>query len=152
LIIGVMLLSISLALLSPSFRNVWVFGIQVPDVLLLAMIMNLGAIGMGISGPAANNAALDIVPGKVAAIAGMRGMFRSTGGVLGTSLIILALSHYEDKAGGLQTIFFVLSLVILVLIPLVFLIPDAARERRGETPAGGRAPQGATIRPGQEAR
>jgi hypothetical protein len=79
-------------------------------------------------------------------------MFRQTGGVLGTSIIILALSHFEDKAGGLQQIFLVLSIVILVLIPLVFLIPDTARSKRNEVRDRDQAPRRAAVGPSREPR
>jgi MFS family permease len=152
MIIGVLLLSVSLASLSPGFHNASVLGVRIPDLVLLALLMMIGAVGMGISGPAANNAALDLVPDKVAAIAGMRGMFRSTGGVLGTATIILGLSHYDDKASGLQQIFLILSVAILTLIPLVFLIPDAARRRRLGTQELDRTTVGPATEPGREVR
>ena len=41
----------------------------------------------------------------------------------------MALSLSPDKAAGLRTVFTVLGVVMLVTIPLVFLIPDRARER-----------------------
>ena len=85
--------------------------------------------GMGLSGPASNNAALDLVPEKAASITGIRGLFRSTGGVLGTALFVLVLELSPDKAAGLRSIFGVLSLILLATIPIVFLIPDTARER-----------------------
>ena len=55
--------------------------------------MAVTGIGVGIGGPAANNAALDLMPDAVARITGLRGMFRSSGGVLGTSAIVLVLAH-----------------------------------------------------------
>jgi MFS family permease len=85
---------------------------------------------VGIAGPAANNAALDLLPERVAAVAGLRGMFQSTGGVLGTAAVPLALSRFANETAGLQTTYFVLSLALLGLIPIIFLIPDTARGRR----------------------
>ena len=79
--------------------------------------------------PAANNAALELLPGKVAAVAGMRSMFRQMGGVFGAATIVLALSHFEDKAAGAQMAFLVMGLLMLAVIPVVFLIPDLAGER-----------------------
>jgi hypothetical protein len=57
-------------------------------------------------------------------------MFRSTGAVLGVALIVLALEFSPDKAAGLRAIFVALAAVLLAAIPLVFLIPDTARDRR----------------------
>ena len=102
-------------------------GCNLGDLSLLATLVMLGGIGMGIANPAANNAALDLLPDKIAAVAGLRGMFRSVGGVLGTAALALALSRASDKAQGLETIFIVLGVLLLLLIPVVFLIPDKTR-------------------------
>mgnify|MGYP000926062247 CR=1 FL=1 len=51
-------------------------------------------------------------------------MFRSTGGVLGTAVIVLILSHQEDKAVGLQHIFIGLAVMALMVIPVVMMIPE----------------------------
>jgi Na+/melibiose symporter-like transporter len=82
------------------------------------------------SAPASNNAALDIMPGKVAAVTGIRGMFRQTGGTLGTATVVFVTSLFADEGRGLQVVFFSLSLFILLIIPVVFFIPDTARQRR----------------------
>jgi MFS family permease len=100
-------------------------------------------LGFGLSAPASNNAALDILPGKVAAVTGIRGMFRQTGGTIGTAMVVFVTALYDDPGRGLQVVFFGLSFVILLIIPVVFLIPDTARERRKaarmppDPPAGG---------------
>ncbi len=90
----------------------------------------IGGIGMGLINPAANNAVLDLVPEKVAAVTGIRGMFRITGGTFGTAAMVLVLSHYQDQALGFQQVMLFLSVFILLLIILIFLIPDNARQRR----------------------
>ncbi len=130
MIIGLLVISLGLFLLSRGYHNVAMLGIGFSNLELLAMLVMLSGVGMGIANPAANNAALDLIPEKVAAVAGMRGMFRSVGGVMGTAGLIVALSHFPDKAFGLQQIFFYLAILLLLLIPVVFLIPDMARERR----------------------
>ena len=87
---------------------------------------------MGIANPASNNAILDLVPEKVAAVTGMRGMFRMTGGIFGTGAVVLLLSHYQDKGLGIQHIAFMWGILILLVIPFVFMIPDSAQIRRRE--------------------
>jgi hypothetical protein len=87
---------------------------------------------MGMINPSANNAVLDMVPEKAAAVTGMRGMFRITGGIFGTSAVVLALSHFQDKAVGLEKIAFYFALLLIGTIPLIFMIPDATRERRNQ--------------------
>jgi MFS family permease len=102
---------------------------QVEPLIPLLCIMALSGLGMGLLIPASNNAGLDLLPRRAAVIAGLRGLFNSTGGVVGTAIIVLWLSLSPDKAAGLRTVFSVLGLLLLVTIPLVFLIPDRARER-----------------------
>ncbi len=130
MVIGAALVSGGLFLLSRGYHDVTLMGLHLPDIGLMTVLVAFAGLGMGISAPAANNAALDLMPEKVAAVAGIRGMFRSTGGVMGTAVIVLALSHFSDKAAGMQHIFFFLALLILAVIPVVFLIPDTARQRR----------------------
>jgi EmrB/QacA subfamily drug resistance transporter len=136
MIIGLLLISASMFLLSQGYRDVSILGMSFHNLALLAVLVMLGGAGMGIANPAANNAALDLLPEKVAAVAGMRGMFRSVGGVLGTAGLVLALSHYADKAVGMQHILLYMSIVLLFLIPVVFMIPDSAHERRNRSKNG----------------
>ena len=130
MIIGLVLISSSLFLLSRGYHNITVLGLGFHNLLLLALLVMISGMGMGIANPAANNAALDLIPEKVAAVAGMRGMFRAIGGVLGTATITLILSHMPDKTVGMQEIYFWLAILLLLLIPVVFLIPDTAHDRR----------------------
>jgi hypothetical protein len=46
---------------------------------------------------------------------------------------VLWLELSPDKAAGMRTIYTTLGLALIVTIPLAFLIPDAARERRQAT-------------------
>lgn len=133
MIVGIVTISVGLFLLSRGFHGASLYGLKINDLVLLALLVSLGGIGMGIANPAANNAALDLIPEKAAAVAGLRGMFRATGGVFGTAVIVLILSHFPDKGYGMQQIFLYFSFILLVLIPLVFMIPDTARARRENT-------------------
>ncbi len=130
MIVGLVGISLSLFLLSRGYHDASILGIGLHNVALLTLIVMISGIGMGIVNPAANNAALDLIPEKVAAVAGLRGMFRFTGGMLGTAGFVLVLSRYTDKAVGMQEIFMGLGILLLFLIPLVFMIPDTAHMRR----------------------
>jgi MFS family permease len=130
MIAGLSLVVLTLFILSRGLERLSIGGFEVGPFLLLAAPVALSGIGLGLAGPASNNAALDLVPEKAASITGIRGLFRSTGGVLGTAIFVLVLELSPDKAAGLRSIFGVLSFVLLCTIPIVFLIPDAARERR----------------------
>jgi Na+/melibiose symporter-like transporter len=104
--------------------------IQVGAVGLLLFYMALSGIGMGLLVPSSNNAGLDLLPERAAVISGVRGLFRSTGGVVGTAIIVLWLELSPDKAAGMRTVFTMLGILMLISTPLVFLIPDGARDRR----------------------
>jgi MFS family permease len=97
---------------------------------VLAVTTGLSGVAMGLFMPSSNNAALDLLPDRVGVVAGLRQFFRQVGGMIGTAGIVVALSLSSDKAAGMREIYIVLGLLLLVTIPLAFLIPDAARERR----------------------
>ncbi len=130
MIAGVLLVSASLFLTAQGWHQVSVLGYPVSDAVLLAVLVAISGVGTGVSAPASNNAALELMPEAVARIVGMRGMFRSTGGVVGTALVVLLLAYFRRPGEGLAVIFQVSSLLLLLMIPLVFLIPDTARLRR----------------------
>jgi MFS family permease len=139
MILGIIIISIGLFLTAQGWHHVTVFGWHMSDVVLLSLTVAITGIGVGIGGPAANNAALDLAPDSVARIIGLRGMFRSSGGVLGTAAIVLALAGQRDQATGFEHVFLALSILILLVIPPIFLIPDKARERHLQGSALGAA-------------
>jgi len=95
---------------------------------LLALLMLVFGVGSGIINPAANNACIELMPEKVATIAGLRGMFRTIGGVSGVcgATLVLNLSPSLDR--GFMIVFTSLGIGLLAAIPLVFLMP-AGRNR-----------------------
>jgi EmrB/QacA subfamily drug resistance transporter len=136
MILGAVIVAISLLLMSRGYHDITILGSNMHNMVLLIIIVTMGGIGMGVANPAANNAVLDLVPQKVAAVTGMRGMFRITGGVFGTAVVVLALSHFQDKAEGLQRIALVFAGLLMLLIPIIFMIPDSARERKNRINSG----------------
>lgn len=130
MILGITLISLGLFVTGQGLHDPTVFGFEFGNLAFLSLTIAITGLGVGIGGPAANNAALDLMPEAVARITGLRGMFRSSGGVLGTAGIVLALAHFDDQARGLEVIFTALSFLILLIIPVVFMIPDTARNRR----------------------
>jgi len=123
-IVGTMLL------LSQGWNELTIGGLLIGTFPLLAAEVALGGIGMGLAAPSSSNALLDLLPERAAVITGIRGVFRSTGGVIGTAFIVLALELSPDKAAGMRTIYEVLALLLLTTVPLTFMIPDTARARR----------------------
>ena len=79
-------------------------------------------LGMGVAAPATNNATLQLAPDQVAQIAGLRGTFRQSGGILYVSLATALLAR-SANAGVTQSHFFLLqAAVLMVMISLVFLV------------------------------
>lgn len=122
--LGMGMVALSLFLISFGISGISIFGYHPSNAVILGALVALVGGGVGLAQPAANNACLDLLPDKVASITGLRGMFRSTAGVLGTAFFVLALSYADDKKAGMEQIFLVMSIVFALSISCVFLIPD----------------------------
>ncbi len=90
----------------------------------LAVVAGLTGIGIGITLPASNNATLQLAPENTAAVAGLRGMFRQSGGITGIALITAVVARSADPGMALAYSFGVLAIVLICLLPAVFLISD----------------------------
>src|SRR5205823_11038163 len=112
-----------------------------------ALVFRLAGVGSGMVMPASNNAILDLLPDRAGVISAMRGMFRSTGGIIGTAVIVVMLELSEDKAAGLRMMFTAYGLLLLTAIPLTLLIPDMERKSRRH---GGRSGGDTRQRPPAE--
>jgi len=132
----------TLSLLSLGLSTARIGPLVLGEVAWLSLLMVMTGTGLGIGQPASNNAALDILPGKMASAAGVRNMFRLTGGLLGTSMVsvTLALHGRAHEVTGLETVFNLLAVFNLVCIPIVFFIPDSARMRWRQAHAEAGAP------------
>jgi EmrB/QacA subfamily drug resistance transporter len=97
---------------------------SLPPELWLAISTGVTGLGMGFAVPASNNASLQLAPDKVAAIAGLRGMFRQSGAIIAVSVTTAVIGR-SANAGVAQAHMFIVFAVLLVLIaPLTFLVPD----------------------------
>jgi EmrB/QacA subfamily drug resistance transporter len=90
----------------------------------LAIAAAVTGCGMGLSVPAANNASLQLAPDQVAAIAGLRGMFRQAGSIIAVSVTtaVIARSAHPGLAQG--HIFIVFAVLLLATLLLVRLVPE----------------------------
>ncbi len=129
MLLGMGLSSLSMVLLSFGWGQVFIGPLELDGFWLAAAIVAISGLGTGMASPASNNATIDLLPEKAAAITGLRGMFRISGGIIGVSSVVLALSFFEDKAAGMRIIFLAVALIMQITIPLVFMIPDTARDR-----------------------
>jgi EmrB/QacA subfamily drug resistance transporter len=130
MIVGLVIIAAGLILLSRGYNDINILGWDFQNLLLLTLIVFITGIGAGISNPAANNAMIDMFPEKAAAIAGIRGMFRVMGGVVATPIIVLVLSRFQDEGLGFQQISLCFAILLIVLIPVVFLVPEMARGKK----------------------
>jgi EmrB/QacA subfamily drug resistance transporter len=93
--------------------------------LLIVGGMTLCGMGMGTAAPAANNAGIALAPRQAGAIAGLRAMIRSLGGVLGQGLVVVIMEFAPTRATGLQYAFVGFGLLLLLAIPVIMVIPEA---------------------------
>ncbi|WP_185443861.1 hypothetical protein [Kribbella qitaiheensis] len=74
--------------------------------------------------PASNNAGLQSAPDQISAIAGLRGMFRQSGGIIAVSITTTLLAHSTDPGGTQAHTFTIFAAVLLLIVPFTFLVPD----------------------------
>ena len=90
----------------------------------LAIAAAITGFGMGLSVPASNNASLQLAPDQVAAIAGLRGMFRQSGSIIAVS-VTTAIIARSSAPGLVQAhVFVVFAILLVLLLPLIRLVPD----------------------------
>lgn len=90
----------------------------------LAIAAAINGCGMGLSVPAANNASLQLTSDQVAAIAGLRGMFRQSGSIIAVSVTTAVIGRSSQPGIVQAPIFLVFAALLLVLLPLIRLVPD----------------------------
>ena len=90
----------------------------------LAVAAGVTGIGMGLSIPASNNASLQLAPDQISAIAGLRGMFRQSGGIIAVSVTTTVLAHSATPGTSQANVFIIFAAVLLLIVPFTFLVPD----------------------------
>ena len=92
----------------------------------LAIGAGLTGFGMGLSVPAANNASLQLAPDQVAAIAGLRGMFRQSGAITAVSVTTAVIARSTQAEAGIMQahVFLVFAGILVLLLPLVRFVPE----------------------------
>lgn len=90
----------------------------------LSITTGVTGVGMGMSVPASNNATLQLAPEQVAAIAGLRGMFRQSGAIIGVSVTTAILARSHDPGLMQAHVFVAFAVVLACVLPLIRLVPD----------------------------
>jgi len=128
MLLGVVLIAVSTILLGDqNFRLFQILGIHTGATGSLIILIMVTGIGLGILLPASNNACIELMPEKVATITGLRGMFRSIGGICGISTITIILHLSATLEQGFRTIFICFGFGLLFAIPLAFLMPSGRK-------------------------
>ena len=149
MVVGTSIVTLGLLLigLASDGLSLGPFGLTPFWVILLSMTLAGG--GMGTSAPAANNAGIALMPRQAAAIAGLRAMIRSLGGVLGQGIIVVIMEFAPERTLGLRYSFVGFGLLLLLSLPIVLTIPDSARERRRKRAEEEAAAPTAVLEPGR---
>jgi MFS family permease len=116
---------------------------------IILLSMTLAGAGMGTAAPAANNAGIALMPRQAAAIAGLRAMIRSLGGVLGQGIIVVIMEFAPERTVGLRYSFVGFGLLLLLSLPIVLTIPDSARNQRRKRAEEADTPATAILEPGR---
>ena len=97
---------------------------QLPAQAWLAIGAAVTGLGMGLSVPSANNASLQLAPDQVAAIAGLRGMFRQAGSITAVSVTTAVIARSAQPGMEQAHVFLVFAALLLLTVPLVRLVPE----------------------------
>jgi EmrB/QacA subfamily drug resistance transporter len=98
--------------------------VHLSDYAWLAVAAGITGVGMGVCIPASNNALMHLAPSDLSSVAGLRGMFRQSGGITGIAVVTAVLARSSDPAHTQAIAFIVLAIVLLCLLPLIALVPE----------------------------
>ncbi|HLI14645.1 MAG TPA: MFS transporter [Acidimicrobiales bacterium] len=90
----------------------------------LALGTAVMGLGVGVGNPALTNAGLSLAPKDAAAITGLRGMFRQSGGILAISIITALVARQGGNGIAFARMFLVFAAVSLLVVPLVLKVPN----------------------------
>jgi MFS family permease len=97
----------------------------------LSITSAVTGVGMGVALPASNNAVLALALDRVAAIAGLRGMFRQAGGIVAISVSTAIIAGAARPGESLAGVFLVFCGLLVVSLPLIARVPDSRDRRAG---------------------
>lgn len=122
--LGFLFLSLSTLGMGWYLRHTALFGWEIPSYGFLMSMSLISGIGGGLASPSSNNAAIELMPEKISAISGLRGMFRLAGGIIGVAGVVLTLSRFADPAAGFRVVFMGMGLLLLLSLPLIREVPE----------------------------
>jgi EmrB/QacA subfamily drug resistance transporter len=116
MVVGFVTLAVGLALISvppPASPYVW-----------LAISALVCGVGVGIAGPPSNNAVIQLMPERVAAIVGLRAMFRQTGGILAVTLVAVSIGSGSGESGALGHVYVAAAVLTVMMVPGLLRVPE----------------------------
>jgi EmrB/QacA subfamily drug resistance transporter len=118
MILGFLVLAVGLVMMASSAA--------ISPYAWLAIGAGLTGFGMGLSVPASNNASLQLAPDQVAAIAGLRGMFRQSGAITAVSVTTAVIARSSTAQAGIMQahVFLIFAGILVLMLPLVKFVPE----------------------------
>ena len=84
----------------------------------------VSGLGMGLSVPASGNASMQLAPDQIAAIAGLRGMFRQSGAITAVSVTTAVIARSGHPGTAQSWVLVVFAAILVLIVPLVWLVPE----------------------------
>ncbi len=136
IVVGMLIFSAALVAMSFGVNDPRFAGIAISTVAYMAILSAIMGFGHGITGPASNNAAIEIAPDRVASLAGLRGMFRFLGGGIGIAVVLTYVSRSGNVGDAMEVAFAGLALATMLSTLLVLQIRDPLRRSTTQSPSG----------------
>ncbi|MFR9802490.1 MFS transporter [Pseudonocardia sp. RS010] len=95
-----------------------------PPAVWLSVAATVTGLGMGLAGPAANNAGMHLVRDDVTAVSGLRIMFRQIGGIAAVSVTTAAVTAADDPGLAAAVCFVVLAGLLTVAAVAAARLPN----------------------------
>ncbi|WP_253258608.1 MFS transporter [Pseudonocardia sp. N23] len=92
--------------------------------LWLSITAGIAGLGMGAAAPSSNNASMHLAKDEISAIAGLRAMFRQSGGIAGISMTTAIISLAANPGVAQGYAFLGFAVLLLVALPVIFALPD----------------------------
>ncbi len=123
ILIGTLMVIMALFFLAMEPQGMQVAGLKLNSTVLILTIMGISGAGIGIAGPASNNACIELMPDKVATIVGLRGMFRQVGQAMCVAVATVVLNIKGNMFTGFNVVFILMAVVALISVPTIFIMP-----------------------------
>jgi len=119
-----------LAVLALGIHDPQLGGLRLADFAWLTLVNAMLGLGFGSGNPSMQNAAIDLAPDRIPAVAGLRGLFSSLGGTVGVATITALTARASSIERGLELSFFAVAGLYMAGALLVLGIPELGSAAR----------------------